>query len=267
VVFRYTAPYLSEKITFKRRRDLLKGHYAFINDAFSAEFFPTVLSEGLCLWGGLIEGKFISIQLSGPCLVTKNREGDLTATVEYENRVACKIGFSIVPVSSLPPLPASSQNAASHILFVGQVQGQLRGFELIKEVTKLCQDISPLDLLMSAVEGFSAALGTDFLIGVSQANNVSFNDEALSVANSYFNYSDFWHRYNGIENSDGDFWIRVPLEAKPIHLIAANHRGRTLRKRAFKQQVSAHTRGVIEGYLLDNAKAPEWVPADEVMAH
>lgn len=264
VVFRYTAPYLSEKITLKRRRDMLKGHYAFLNDAFSSDFFPTVINEHLCLWGALIEGKFISIQLSGPCLITKNREGDLTATVEYEGRIACKIGFSIVPISTLPPLPASGQNAASHMLFVGQVQGQLREFELIKEVTKLCQDISPLDLLMSAVEGFSAALGADFVVGVSQANNVSFNDEALAVANSHFNYSEFWHRYNGVENSDGDFWIRMPLEAKPIHLIAANHRGRTLRKRAFKQQVSEQTRSVIEGYMLGHAKAPDWAPAEEM---
>ena len=120
VVFRYTAPYLSENIPLTRRRDMLKGHYAFLNDVFNADFFPAVLDKSLCLWGALIEGKFLSIQLSGPCLITKNREGDLTATVEYDGRIACKIGFSIVPISTLPQLPANNQITASHILFIGR---------------------------------------------------------------------------------------------------------------------------------------------------
>lgn len=251
VAYRYTLPYLSVAVPRERRVLMFKGHYQFINDKFQPRFLSRVLDGSLTLWSCSLNDMDIDISMSGPCLTTKHREGDLALFIKVNGQLLGKLGFSIVPIETLAtPLSFDLDNAeGTHVLVIGQVQGQPGCFEQIKALTKACSDISPLDLLMAALAGFAASSGAAYMVGVSQHNNISFNDDTFSVSKGSFDYNGFWAKYGGVENADGDFCIRIPIADKPINLIKAKHRGRNLAKRAFKAGVTDSAKGALNWFV------------------
>lgn len=245
-VYRYTLPYLSMAVPRARRLDMFRGHYEFLNANLLDGVFERIIQQGVNLWSTRVGEDDLILRLGGPCLETLHREGDLSVQLLVNGEPIAKAAFSVVPMHALPLPPVKVPAYVKHAIYVGQIQGQSGRFEDIKALTKACNDISPLDLLVTGITGFAAALRCEHLVGVSQENNVSFNDETFSVSKGFFNYSMFWEKYSQERNADGDFWISVPVEEKPISQIKANHRRRTLVKRQYKRDMSDAVKASVE---------------------
>jgi uncharacterized protein VirK/YbjX len=237
VAYRYTLPYLSVQFERRCRRAMLNGHYAFLNQQMSADFFVKALDGSMVICALTVAGHDVSIVIKGPCLKTRHREGDLNVHLIVDAQSLCKAAFSIIPTSTIDVLGMANDAMQRYVLYVGQVQGQADCFDLIRQLTKACHDISPFDLMLSAMAGFASAVGAPLLVGVSQRNNMSYNDGTYAKSVAGFNYDDFWARYEGVRNKDGDFVIETPFREKPIELISSNHRKRALTKRAYKRGV------------------------------
>jgi uncharacterized protein VirK/YbjX len=235
VVYRYTLTYLSSNIERQRRFEMLKGHYQFINDRFDRVLFDQILDNAFTMWTGEVEGRQLSVSMSGPCLVTIHREGDLVLTIKMDDLPLYRVGFSFVPTNSLELGQATGMPATSYTIYVGQVQGVSGSFDQIRECTKLCHDIAPQDLLLSALAGIATAMGIDSIVGVDDEHNISF--EKISKSAASFNYQSFWSRYNAHVTEGKHHVVPVPFHEKPIQLIQAKHRKRTLTKRAFKADI------------------------------
>lgn len=235
IVYRYTQTYLASNIKRVRRLEMFRGHYEFINDRFDSFLFDQLLDDALMLWSAERDGHWVSVSLSGPCMRTLHREGDLTLTMNMDDMRLYSLAFSIVPTASLELecLPVRPQ--ANHAIFVGLVQGASGNFEAMHQCTKACNDIAPQDILMTALAGMASALAIDTIVGVDDTTHISRNSLVSSAAS--FNYSLFWERYGACISQQRHHVMSVPFREKPIQQIPAKHRGRTLNKRAFKVAV------------------------------
>ena len=101
---------------------------------------------------------------------------------------------------------------------------------------------------MAATAGLASALGIVMIAGVDVENNLSH--EQLVGLSTTSNYVDFWQKFHGVRNEGGHYLLSLPLAEKPISLIKANHRGRTLLKREFKKSVTEDAESVMRHLVL-----------------
>jgi uncharacterized protein VirK/YbjX len=235
LAYRYTQTYLSTAIPWARRLDMLQGHYQFINEQFGKPFFDRALDDRLTLWSETIDDHEFAVSLTGPCLVTIHREGDLSLNFKMNGHILCKLAFSIIPSRSLQANAEIPEWLSEHVLFVGQVQGAPCAFPEIKQATKICVDVAPQDLLMSALAGLAQSLHISHVVGVATEHNISIDQ--LNKLGTGFDYNGFWERYAGRILKEGHRLMSVPYGEKPMHLIQAKHRGRNKLKRAFKARL------------------------------
>lgn len=240
-VYRYTLPYLSMRFDRVQRQQMLVGHYDFVNRALHASFFQRVLNETMTLWRREIDGRVFSISVGGPCL---HREGDLTMVFKMDGCALYRMAFSVVKAPLLKVDAVSSR----HVLYVGQVQGYADRFAQIRQATRLCRDVAPADLLMAGVAGLAGALGIATVAGVGVENSLSY--QSLLALNTSASYVDFWEKFQGMRAEGGHYLLALPLAEKPISLIKANHRGRTLAKRELKKSVSEEAESVMRPLVL-----------------
>ena len=235
IVYRYTQTYLASNIKRVRRLEMFRGHYEFINNRFDSFLFDQLLDGALVLWSAKRDGHQVSVSLSGPCMRTLHREGDLTLKMHMDGMALYNLAFSIVPTASLELDCLPAWLHTNHAIFVGLVQGVPRNFEAMRQCTKACDDIAPPDILMTALAGMASALDIGTIVGVDDITTISRNSLVSSAAS--FNYAVFWERYGACISQQRHHVMLVPFPEKPIQQIQAKHRGRTLNKRAFKAAV------------------------------
>ncbi|MDE2401957.1 MAG: DUF535 family protein [Burkholderiales bacterium] len=245
VVNRYTLPYLSMDFNRLERHQMLKGHYDFLNTALDASFFQRVLAGSMTLWQRELDARSFSIEVSGPCL---SREGDLTLVFKMDGRWLYRIAFSLIESALLKLETPPGSPASKHLIYVGQVQGCPGDFDRIRQATGTCGDVAPVDMLIAALEGLADALGITIVAGVALENCLSY--QKMLKINSTFSYTHFWEKHHGIRTERGHYILPVPLLEKPINLIKANHRKRTLLKRDFKQSIADEVGRVMHPLVL-----------------
>ncbi|MBC7702048.1 DUF535 family protein [Aquabacterium sp.] len=241
VVYRYTLPYLSMKFDRLQRQQMLVGHCDFVNRALHASFFQRVLSDAMPIWQREFEGRGFSISVGGPCL---HREGDLTLVFKMDGCPLYRMAFSVVKA----PLLNVDAGSSSHVLYVGQVQGYADRFAQMRQATRLCRDVAPADLLMAGMAGLAGALGITMVAGVGVEDSLSY--PSLVELNTTTSYGDFWKKFQGMRAQGGHYLLALPLAEKPISLIKANHRGRTLAKRELKRSISEEAESVMRPLVL-----------------
>lgn len=246
-VYRYTLPYLSTKFDRRVRQQMLVGHYEFLNQALHASFFQRVLRDAMTLWQREVDGSVFSISVGGPCL---HREGDLTLVFKMDGCPLYRMAFSVVKA----PLLALNARTSSHVLYVGQVQGYPDRFEQIRQATRTCRDVAPADLLMAGMAGLANALGISMVAGVGVENSLSY--QSLLALNTSDSYADFWKKFQGVRAEGGHYLLDLPLAEKPIGLIKANHRGRTLAKREIKRSVSEEAEAALRPLTVCGSGRP-----------
>ncbi|RZL03993.1 MAG: DUF535 domain-containing protein [Rubrivivax sp.] len=240
-VYRYTLPYLSTRFDRQERHQMLVGHYDFVNQALHAAFFQSVLADTMLLWQREIDGSVFSIGVGGPCL---HREGDLTLVFKMDGCPLYRIAFSLVKA----PLLKVDTGGASHVIYVGQVQGYPDRYTQIRQATRICRDVAPADLLMAAIAGLASALGITMVAGVGVEDSLSYKN--LVELNSSKSYADFWGKFSGMRAEGGHYLLALPLADKPIGEVKSNHRGRTLAKRELKKSIVDEAEAVMRPLVL-----------------
>lgn len=235
--FKYTSAYLSRNISRERRLMMLESHYAFINERLGKQFFDAALDGTLMVWSATLQGNQFGITLTGPCLATLHREGDLSLNFQMNGRILSKLAFSIVSTQSLANGHKDIHAQSAYFLFVGQVQGVPVVFQDIKFATKICMDVAPADLLMWALAGLASAIDVEHIAGVSTELHIC--TKKFSGDDKGFNYDAFWERYGAVwDNEEGSYRLQLPYPMKPLQLLPSNHRGRNREKRAFKKALA-----------------------------
>lgn len=235
IVYRYSTDYLFLGNPWDARRDMLVHHYEHLNRWHDPLFCGQVFRQGCELWAHEIEGQAFSIHLLGPCMVSRHREGELTLAFRMNGHVLFRLAFSVCP-SALFGLPQSQPRGSDEsLLYIGQVQGVSDRYEDIRAATRACHDVAPADLLMSALAGVAECWGIHLALGVPQSRQLTRAKPRFSPG---FDYDAFWQRHAQPQPGLSHAWIALPQKDKPIELVAAKHRGRTLRKRAFKHGIT-----------------------------
>ena len=235
IVYRYSTDYLFLGNHWSARRDMLVHHYEHLNRWHDALFCSQVFRHGCELWSQELEGQRFSIDILGPCRVSRHREGELTLAFRMNGRVLFRLAFSVCPAAMFVLPPTHACGPGDSILYIGQVQGVSDRYEDIRAATRFCHDVAPADLLMAALAGLGDGWGIHHALGVPQALQLT---RAKLRQPPGFDYDGFWQRYAQPQTAGPHAWIPLPLHEKPIEQVAAKHRGRTLRKRAFKQGIA-----------------------------
>jgi uncharacterized protein VirK/YbjX len=246
--YRYTLPYLSLHFQRKERYEMLKAHYALVNQMLTPDFARQVLADTLRVWQTEVDGHALSVVFKGHCLRTRHREGELTLAFTMDGVTLYELSFSLIRAASVKGVPKAWHNSTEHVAYLGRVQGAPGQYELIRQATKLCGEVAPPDLLMTAMAGLASALGINTLVGVD--NESSISHENIRGAGTSFDYAEFWGRYNAVVADNGHAVIRLPYLEKPIAAIASRHRKRTLLKREYKKALADQSHQVLAGFLI-----------------
>ena len=230
LLYKYLGHYLALNLSTKDKLAMLTSHYHYFINYLRPEFFEDILHKTY-IWQFHQESDCFAISLffsSG-----LDWEGDLTIVLEYNKISIYAIRFIVV---------GSMKNSVfNQSIFVGGVQGG-KDFDLIKQATKSLFDISPVALLMAALQGIALACNFNWVWGVG-------NDKHLAIGRACFNFDAFWNSLGGEKQLNQLYNLPVPFPEKPISSIKANHRSRTLRKREFKNRLTEQVRNHFEAQL------------------
>lgn len=235
IVYRYSTDYLFLGNPWAARRDMLVHHYEHLNRWHDTLFCSQVFRHGCELWAQDLEDQAFSIHLLGPCMVSRHREGELTLAFRMNGRILFRLAFSVCPAAMFGLTNTQACRPEDSILYVGQVQGVSDRYEDIRAATRACHDVAPADLLMAALAGLGECWGIHHALGVPQSLQLTHAKPRQSPG---FDYDAFWQRHAQPQPDVPHAWIPLPLREKPIEQVAAKHRGRTLRKRAFKHGIA-----------------------------
>ncbi|AMR28780.1 hypothetical protein A0257_17885 [Hymenobacter psoromatis] len=218
---RFTHKYLSRytAASFSRRERLaaILNHYDFLMATVGTDFFGLVASKPI-LWQEQRGADTFTIVLSYPALV--GFEGELSLSLRVNEVYTQVVSFVIVPGQLVGA-------GGGQALLFSQVQGTHLPI-LYKHATKTLLDITPAALLVHAAYGLAAALGVQYAVGVSTAEQLS------QGAGNCFDYDAFWAQLGGERMANQLFLLSIPPPEKPLGSLKPNHRARTLRKRQYK---------------------------------
>ena len=223
---KYFGGYLARSFDKTARRDSLLHHYRFFQRCAPAEFYTGILQGQAVLWRRDILDNHFDI-----CLSFNRRfhyEGDLSLVFRNEGASAFEISFTVVPGHLVGV-------AVPDVLLVSRVQGTAR-LPQIRNAAKMCHEVAPPYLLMTALEAIATALAIPVIMGVSVANQIA---KEGGGAEHLFDYDAFWRVLLAEDMGNGFFRLPVPLPHKPLEQVSATHRRRARAKRAFKAEVRA----------------------------
>ena len=229
--FKHLGNYLALFLNINSRAAILINHYQQIVNLMKDDFTENLITGDVVLWATSVENDEFDIALAFP---DYGMEGDLSLVYNFNSKRLFTMSFTFTPGAILD-LPDEQ------VLFITRVQGLGGNFDSIRNATRNLHDISPLALLLVAVQGVAASCGIPLIAGISVADQVTVG-LGKSLVDSRHVYDDFWMNQGG-EPVDGKFFLfPVPLPRKPLAMIKRNHRCRVKRKRLFKdaltQQVS-----------------------------
>ncbi len=222
LIYKYLGYYLAFDLSTADRLAILTNHYSYLIRRMHYEFFNDVL-RGTPVWQRTQETTHYQIDLTFPFGI--DWEGDLTLIFRVNSVSVYSVAFTLLVDQ---PTPFFSEPA----ILVSRIQGA-KNFDLIKQTTKELGDIVPSALLMAALQGIASACQINRIIGISNQKQLSKSDEETT----FFDYDAFWHSLGSHEVNNNLFYLPVPFPEKPLTLIKANHRKRTVKKRQFKEQI------------------------------
>lgn len=227
LAYKYLGHSLSMRFTTRKRLKILREHYEYLAPRVRPDFLKNLFDSRPTVWQEEREGHRFDIKLSFPH--PDDQEGDFALSFERDDVALYQTSFVICSGDSIGA-------HAPSVIFIARMQGGGERYGLIRAATHACVDVSPADMLMSALEGLSTALGIRMLVGVDAKSQVS--KSAVDKPRGFFDYDGFWRAYGGDRTPTGVYAIRLPFPEKPIELVKAKHRGRTARKRVFKNEIA-----------------------------
>lgn len=220
---KYLVEYASRALSTDQRYELLCSHYTYLQGHFQPQFLSAIFSSGLSLWHGPQAEEQVEIKLDFPHGM--QTEGDLRLTIAVNQTPLYRMIFTIGSGKTF-------LHSAEHVILVTCIQGLVNAEE-VRRIIDRCEQVHPTDLLMSALSGLAHACGVGAVLGVKTAHQIAIGSRF------YFSYEKFFGRYGALNERTELFEIPIPFEYKDISEVSAKHRGRTRKKRAFRDVVSA----------------------------
>lgn len=167
-------------------------------------------------------------------------EGELRLTVRL-NRVPVYRMIFIIAKGRL------FDNSAENIIFITCVQGLVNSLT-IRQATEQCEHVHPSDLLMTALSGVAQACEIDTILGIKTIQQIA-NYGAV-----YFSYEEFFIQYGARNATDSLCEMKIPFPHREIINVAAKHRNRTRKKRAFREQISTSSMETMLIYRIGSSQ-------------
>ena len=155
-------------------------------------------------------------------------EGELSLNLLVEDKIVYIVGFSIVPGWVV-------KSSASEAILISRMQGVKGYHREIAQATKSLHDVSPVVLLLAALQGIASVFDIGVMASVSAAVQVCYDERY--AASFRQGYDDFFGERGIPLNKEGFFLTPIPLPEKPLANIKRGHKIRTREKRAFRQEV------------------------------
>ena len=221
----YAFSYLSKKLSTKGKLEILSHHYQYIQKIFPCSNVGLLFKDGLLCWSETINDDSFAIKLAHNYL---EFEGSLALDFYMNEMLIYKLAFTVAEGESL--------NVSEPIaIYVTLLQGTIGQMPSITKATKNLQDIIPSTILLCVLEGIGISLGIKTIVGISSRNQLCYKNEIAS--NHYNNYDAFWNSQGAVKMYNGDYLLSCPVKLKPINLIKAKYRNRTLAKRTKRAEI------------------------------
>ncbi len=185
-----------------------------------------ILEGQVTLWETFIGNDWFNISLSYP---KYDMEGELALAFNANGQELFIMSFAIIPGSLM-------RISDDPTIFITEVKGERRQFELIRHATRLLNDITPPVMLATAVQAFATALKMTSIIGIGANDQMSVSGKR-DPGRCVSTYDELWVSLGGRRLNDRAFSFAAAPEEKPITMIKVNHRCRTNRKRQFKKGI------------------------------
>ena len=205
---------------------MLMYHYKFLNDYLHKDCITNIFNGQIVLWEKLIGNDLFSISL---CYPRYDMEGELSLAFNANYQELFIMSFAIIPgnVMHLSDEP---------IIFVTEVKGTRRQFELIRYSTRVLNDITPPVILATAVQAIATTLGIKSIAGITAQEQMTAGGEQ-DIGRWVPTYDELWISMGGRKLNEQAFYLAATPESKPITMVKISHRCRTKRKRQFKNDI------------------------------
>lgn len=226
--------YLSRVFPLESVLLILFENYTFIEQQFSASTIEKIFCDGLECW----RYDIYSIRL----IKTKvdDYEGSFALIFNVNEKKIYTLAFSFAKSVIIP---------GQWAIYIARKQGE-RGMLLeSKKTAKAFNDNKIITLVLAAVEGLALALDIRQIIGVGTINQLS--NCKIEMRETFIHlYDDYWETQESIKLENGDYLLPVPMLFKPLDIIPAHHKKRTLIKRQRRQEISLAVRKLVESVML-----------------
>ncbi|KAF1041987.1 MAG: hypothetical protein GAK35_02966 [Herbaspirillum frisingense] len=231
--------YLRGAFTIKESVQVATAHHLALADRMRPDFLKRASGDGFFLWQHQAEdGRLYRIHLRYP--YSYNFDGDLTFCMNCDGADIYIVTVTIAP-GKLVGLPA--RNA----ILVSSIQGINGKIEHIRAATESCNNVSPPNMLLAAIEAFALKLEIHDMVGIGRRRG-------RHVRGPEFDYSGFWQPLSGHEDEREFYHIPLPFTDKPLESIQAKHRSRARKRRelrnVIRQQIIAGTELAMDESIL-----------------
>jgi uncharacterized protein VirK/YbjX len=218
--------YLGGRFSVAERLAVAAYHYMAVAKNFTQEFLVVSQLQGYKLWSKETEGGVIDIHLRFP--YTYNYDGDLCLALGSQGKDVCIITLSIAPGNIV-------NSTKQRILLISGIQGIAGKIDVIRNVTEICNNVTPMHLLIMAAETLADAVGATEIVGI--GNRQMLRDQSQENDRCAFDYDAFWMPIVGKDAPDKTYHMNLPFMDKPIDLIPAKHRSRARKRRELRNQI------------------------------
>ena len=240
--------YLTPYLTLRQRADATFFHYDYILRKMSPHYAYAMFNDGVSIAKLSKNGCDYSINLRVDKKHTK--EGEMSLCLKDGGDVLYTLSFTIVRGSIVG-------GGAEAAFLVTRIQGMRDRFGQIAQATKAFRDVAPPLVLLSALEGLGMALDIYRLTSVSAATVVrNAHQMSTDFSNSYDRVLE---SLGAVQNAKGFFSAALPFKKKPLDAVSADHRARTRKKRAFRDEIGNCARSAVsKGRLVPERRASGW---------
>jgi len=225
--FRYLrAYYLGGRFSIAARLAVATHHYIAVAKNFKQDFLVMSRGRGYKLWNKESEGEVFDIHLRFPYVY--NYDGDLCLALGAQGEDAYIITLSIAPGHIV-------DSAERRVLLISGIQGIAGKIDAIRKVTEVCNNVSPVHLLIMAAEALAETVGASAIVGI--GNRQMPSGQRSEDDRQAFDYDAFWMPMVGKDEPDETYHMTLPFMDKPIELIPAKHRSRARKRRELRNQI------------------------------
>lgn len=220
---KYSAPYLSKRLSAKHRLLGLAHHVAFVNSRFPQNSFEWLQCGSIFLGPGNSLSCAYTFRLDlpfrGQLKGSSCWEGDLRLECVHRDEKLHSMTFSFLPSTIF-----DGQNEP--VLFIGGSQSS--GDRMLRrEAALMNQDIHPSTATLIALKGLAEVLGVRRLLAVKARDQVTIHQRP---GHHEVAYDDFWLAQHDIDQGK---YFELPLAPSPDRAAAVggSHGARTRKRR------------------------------------